>query len=380
MLRSPTCPKGALMKKLISLSASLLLLASACAGDDLGGSPKESLSAAIENLTELEGLEMVFTVQSTTDSIAALDESEEDALSEEDAQRILDSSITMKARGKTPEEAQAEFVVNIAGEDDVEMRFLDQTFYVRADVRGLIESFGGDPSGIDQFEQQASAAGVTFVKPAIDGEWIGLEGLKELAQQQGFPTAQAPDQDALVRAFRTAVNEEAEVTEGDQEGPGTHLVADLPVRDIYERLVPEFQRLFAGFPGAEFPPASEIPDESVRVDTWVEDDQLKQIRLDFLQFAEFGDEPVPEGVEEFALQVTIDEFDDEVEAPEDAVTLTPQQIQQAFGAFFSAGMESQTGESQVGESVPLSPDDCESLEQAPPEVQQRFAKQCPNLN
>jgi hypothetical protein len=72
--------------------------------------------------------------------------------------------------------------------------------------------------------------------------------------------------------------------------------------------------------------------------------------------------------------VTIDEFDDEVEAPEDAVTLTPQQIQQAFGAFFSAGMESQTGE-----SVPLSPDDCESLEQAPPEVQQQFAKQCPNL-
>jgi hypothetical protein len=374
MPRSPTCRKGAVMKKLISLSALLLLLASACAGNELGGSPKESLSAAIENLTELEGLEMVFTVQSTADSIAALDESEGDALSEDDAQRILDSSITVKTRGQTPEEAQAEFVVNIAGEDDIEMRFLDQTFYVRADVRGLIETFGGDPSGLDQFEQQASAAGITFVKPAIDGEWIGLEGLKELAEQQGFPTAQAPNQDALVRAFRTAVNEEAEVTQGDLEGPGTHLVADLPVRDIYDRLVPEFQRLFAGFPGAEFPPASEIPDESVRVDTWVEDDQLKQIRLDLLQFAELGDEPVPEGVEEFALQVTIDEFDDEVEAPEGAVTLTPQEIQQAFGALLGA----QFGESQSG-SV-KGELDCEALQQAPPEVQQQFAEECPNLN
>jgi hypothetical protein len=376
MPRSPTCRKGAVMKKLISLSASLLLLATACAGNEVGGSPKESLSAAIENLTELDGLEMVFTVQSTADSIAALDESEENALSEEDAQRILDSSITVKTRGQTPEEAQAEFVVNIAGEDDIEMRFLDQIFYVRADVRGLIETFGGDASGLDQFEQQASAAGVTFVKPAIDGEWIGFEGLKELAQQQGFPTAQAPNQDALVRAFRTAVNEEAEVTQGDQEGPGTHLVADLPVREIYERMVPEIRKLLAGFPGAELPPASEIPDESVRVDTWVDDDQLKQIRLDILQFAEFADEPVPEGVDELALQVTIDEFDDEVEAPEDAVTLTPQQIQQAIGAFFS-GMA--TG-SQTDEAVPLQPSDCEALEQAPPEVQKQFERQCQNLN
>ncbi|MGH2817618.1 MAG: hypothetical protein ACRDJS_04045 [Actinomycetota bacterium] len=361
------------MKKLISLSALLLLLATACAGDELGGSPKESLSAAIENLTELQGLEMVFTVQSTADSIAALDESEENALSEEDAQRILDSSISVKTRGKTPEEAQAEFVVNIAGEDDIEMRFLDQTLYVRADVRGLIETFGGDPSGLDQFEQQASAAGVTFVKPAIEGEWIGLEGLKELAQQQGFPTARAPDQDALVRAFRTAVDEEAEVTEGDRDGPGTHLVVDLPVREIYERLLPEFQKLLVGVPGAALPPASEVPDESVRVDTWVDGDQLKQVRLDLLQFFRFGDEPVPEGVEEFALQVTIDEFDDEVEAPEDAVTLTPQEIQQAFGALMGGaitGTESQSGTATPGV-------DCEVLEQAPPEVQQQFVKECP---
>jgi hypothetical protein len=373
---SPTCCKGALMKKLIALSASLLLLASACAGNELGGSPKESLSAAIENLTELEGLEMVFTVQSSPDSIAALADSSGDSLSEDETQRILDSSITVKSKGQTPEEAQAEFVVNIDGEDDIEMKFLDQTFYVRADVRGLIETFGGDPSSLDQFEQQASAAGVSFVKPAIDGEWIALQGLKELAQQQGFPTAQAPDQDALVRAFQTAVDEEAEVTEGDQDGPGTHLVVDLPVREIYERLLPEFQKLLVGIPGAALPPASEIPDESVRVDTWVDDDQLKQIRLDLLQFFRFGDEPVPEGVEEFALQVTIDEFDDEVKAPEDAVTLTPQEIQQAFGALMGGvitGTESQSGTATPGV-------DCEVLEQAPPEVQQQFVKECPNLN
>jgi hypothetical protein len=373
---SPTCRKGALMKKLISLSASLLLLASACAGDELGGSPKESLTAAIENLTELEGLEMVFTLQSNADSIAALATEDESSLSEDNAERILNSSITVKSKGETPEEGQAEFVVNIDGEDDIEMRFLDQTFYVRAEVRGLIETFGGDPSSLDQFEQQASAAGVTFVKPAIAGEWIALQGLKEVAQQQGFPTAQAPDQDALVRAFRTAVDEEAEVTEGDQDGPGTHLVVDLPVREIYERLLPEFQKLLVGVPGAALPPAGEIPDETVRVDTWVDGDQLTQVRLDFLQFYRFGDEPVPEGVEEFALQVTIDEFDDEVEAPEDAVTLTPQEIQQAFGALMGGvitGTESQSGTATPGV-------DCEVLEQAPPEVQQQFVKECPNLN
>jgi hypothetical protein len=368
------------MKKLISIGASLLLLPSACGGDELGGSPKDSLTAAIENLSELEGLEMVFTLQSSEGSIAALAASEGDSLPEEDAQRLLNSSITMRTKGKTPEEAQAEFVVNIDGEDDVEMKVLDQTFYVRADVRGLIETFGGDPSGLDQFEQQASAAGVTFVKPAIAGEWIALEGLKEIARQQGLPTGRAPDQDALVRAFRTAVDEEAEVTQGDQDGPGTHLVVNLPVRRIYERLLPEFQKLLVGVPGAALPPASEVPDESVRLDTWVDGDQLRQIRLDLLQFAKFGDEPVPEGVDEVALQVTIDEFDDEVEAPEDAVTLTEQDIQQAFGALMSGVVTGSETEAQGGESAPLDQADCEALEQAPPAVQKQFAAQCPNLS
>jgi hypothetical protein len=301
-------------------------------------------------------------------------------LSEEDAQRILNSSITMRTKGKTPEDGQAEFVVNIDGKDAVEMKVLNQTFYVRADVRGLVETFGGNPSGLDQFEQQASAAGVTFVKPAIDGEWIALEGLKDIAQQQGFPTGRAPDQEALVRAFRTAVDEEAEVTEGDQDGPGTHLVVDLPVRRIYERLVPEFQKLLTGVPGTAFPPASEVPDENVRLDTWVEGDQLRQVRLDLLQFAKFEDEPVPEGVDELALQVTIDEFDDEVEAPEHAVILTEQDIQQAFAALFMGQSVIESGTEASGGSVPLTPSDCEALEQASPELQKQFERQCQNLN
>jgi hypothetical protein len=366
------------MKKLISLGASLLLLASACGGDGVGGNPKDSLTTAIENLSEMEGLELVFMLQSSPSSLAALAAEDESNLSEEDAQRILNSSITMRTKGKTLEDGQAEFVVNIDGADAIEMRVLNQIFYVRADVRGLIETFSGDPSGLDQFEQQASAAGVTFVKPAIDGEWLALEGLKDIAQQQGLPTGRAPNQDALVRAFRTSVDEEAEVTEGDQDGPGTHLVVNAPVRRIYERLVPEFQKLLTGVPGAALPPASEVPDETVRLDTWVDDDQLRQVRLDLVQFAKFGDEPVPEGVDELALQVTIDEFDDEVEAPEDAVTLTEQDIQQAFGAFMAGAMGGT--EAQTGESVPLQPSDCKALEQAPPAVQKQFAAQCPNLS
>jgi hypothetical protein len=364
------------MRKLISLTASLLLLASACGGDELGGSPKESLTAAIENLSELEGLDMVFTVHSSPESFAAMS-AEGESLSEEQAQKILNSSVSVRTKGTDPENGQAEFVVNIDGEDDIEVKVLGQTLYLRADVRGLIATFGGDASGIDRFEQQASAAGVTFVKPAIDGEWIAFEGLKDIAQQQGLPTGQAPNQEALVRAFRTAVDEEAEVTQGDQDGPGTHLVVDLPVRRIYERLVPEFQKLMVGVPAGALPPVGEVPDENVRVDTWVDGDQLKQVRLDLLQFAKFGEEPVPEGVEELSLQVAIDEFDGEVQAPDDAVVLTEQDIKQAFGALM---MGAASVGAQAGQSVPLDEADCAALEQAPPDVQQQFAAQCPNLN
>jgi hypothetical protein len=360
------------MKKLFSLGATLLLLASACGG----GSAKESLTGAIENLSELEGLEMVFTVHSSPDSLAAMS-TEGESLSDEDAQKILNSSITVRTKGDRPEESQAEFVLNVDGENDVEMKVLQQTLYARADVRGLIETFGGDASGLDEFEQQASAAGVTFITPAIAGEWIAFEGLKEIAQQQGFPTARAPNQDAFVRAFQNAVEDEADVSQGDLEGPGTHLVVDLPVRQIYERLVPEFQKLLGGMPGATLPPASEVPNENVRVDVWVEDDQLRQVRLDLLQFAQLEDEPVPEGVDELALQVTIDEFTDDVEAPQDAVVLTEQDIKQAFGALLMGGTSVEAG---TAEAVPLTEADCKALEQMPPETQKQFVAQCPNLN
>lgn len=378
--------EDAFMRKILVSAAAALLLLAAC-GDDGGGpdpadDPKGALTNALEAMNDYEGVTMTMSLDSDTDSLVAVSEG---SLTDEQAQQILDSSLTITSKSaEDPADAQAEVVVNIAGnETAVEMKFVDSTLFARADVAGIMETFGQDTSQLDAFEQQASGRpGFEFVGPALDGEWIAMTGFEQAFQQFGATESAEPTeaQKKALESFTTALEDAADVESGDLEGPGDHIAASVQLREVYD----SFTEL-AGQLGAAgttpMPPASEVPDETLRIDTWVDDGRLTQVSLDFKQFGEFeGAEPIPEGTEKLALVLGLEEFTGDVTAPEDAAEVDLNQLMQGFlGA--GGGVTETGGDTQSTDAL------CDQLEAQlkgqPQEVVDQFVaqygQQCPDL-
>jgi hypothetical protein len=369
------------MKKLLCSVALLALLGSACGGGSGGPDPAEdpkgALVSAFENLSG-ESQTITFTIASTPESLNALASTNGGAgMTPEDAQKLLDSSLTISSEG-TGEDAKAQILANVAGNDGaVEMRILGKDFYVRADVAGLMEQFGADTSSLDGVAAQAEAQGLTFVRPAIDGEWLAIKGL---ADQLGALTGGAAtpgnmaDQQAIVNQLTETLQSKATVTSEGDDDVGTHLVAALPIRDIYTEFMGTLQGLGGAVPMDQLPDPSEVPDEDVTVDIWVKDGKVSQVDLDFLQFAALAKEPVPAGVDQFAFRITFAAFSGDTSVPEGAVEVDPSVL---FQGLLGGGMV--PGGGAVDSGGGTSGFDCSQLEGQPKEVTDQFKDLCPNL-
>lgn len=372
------------MKKALALAVISALLMGACAGGDAPSEdPKAALISAMENTGSAEGLTFTLSLQSTPESLDAMARADGggSGLAEEDAERFLDSSVTISTRG-SGEEGAFEMVVNVAGQDDFEMKAIDEVLYLRADVEGLVETFGGDPSEIDTGVQQAEAQGLDFVRPAAEGEWVSIAGLKETTQQiTGQSPPPVPEQEQLIEDLTASFRENATVTSEGVEDFGEHLVVSVPLRDTYENFVEDFARLGRQLPVGQLPDAAEVPDEKVTMDVWVDDDQVTQILFDLIQVARLTrDTEVPKEVKEFGFLAQIEEFDDEIKVPEDAVAIDPQQIFGLLGSMFMNGMGAGGSAGQAPPGSDLGAGfNCDDLKGAPPEVLSQFAEECPEL-
>jgi hypothetical protein len=373
------------MKRTGALVATAALLLSACAGGSGSKSedPKAALISAMESTGESEGLTFDLSIQSDPESLDQLAKADGggSGMAEEDAEKLLDSSITVSTRGQG-ETGSSEIVVNVAGEDDFEMKTIDKVLYLRADVEGLVETFGGDPNQIAAGVEQAEAQGLTFVRPAVEGEWISIEGLEETAQQMtGQTPPSLPDQQQFIDDLTASFKENATVTSEGQEDVGEHLVVSVPLRATYESFVESFSELSQQIPVGQLPPASEVPDEDVVMDVWVDDERVTQLLFDVIQFVELTDdvEDAPEDAE-FAFLAEIDEFDDEIEVPEGAVAVDPQQIFGLFGAAFMGGVGAPGAGAGAAPGGDIGANfNCDDLAGAPPEVLSQFAEECPEL-
>lgn len=380
---------------LVAVGALFLGACSDDAADKAEEDPKGALVDSVNSLGEMDSLSVTLSLQSDPESLSALAAEDGGELSSEDAQKILDSSLTISARkGEEPDQGQAQVIVNVAGNDAVEMRVVDQTLYLQADAPALVETFGQDPAVLDAVGQQAAASGLDFVEPALNGEWLAIQGLDQLAEQFGgvAPSPNAEQQEQFIKDLSEAFESTAEVTSEGEDDVGSHLVATLPVRDLYEKLLENAESLTGAVPGTSLPPASEVPDEDVTVDAWVTDGRLSQVEIDFLQFAEISGEEVPEGVERFAFRVALDEFEGEVAVPEGAVDVDLQEVMQLLGA--GAGLDTSTGGGQTtgggGDTIPglgvtcaelatQNPDDLQAFLSSDPSLLDQVAQACPEL-
>lgn len=363
------------MRRSLLILSALALVSGACGGGgpDPQENPDAALTSAFESLTEAEGITMELSFQSDVGSLKAMSEG---SLSDDDAQKILDSSLTVTGRNETdPEKAQSEISLDLAGiERAVEMKALGTTLYLRGAVRDIMEAFGANPADADQFVQDGKRAGFTWAEPAVDGEWIEISGLGELAKQFGGPSLEetARQQREMLDKIANVVERNAKAEPGDKEGPGDHLVVTINIRDLYQSFIDIARDIGGGaLAGGGIPPASEIPNETISLDVWVEDDFVRQIEFDFVQLAKFDEADMPEGVERAALRFVLEEFDGEIEAPEDTTKVDTQQLMGILG-----GMVSGAG---AGTDQPGNADICAQLEGAPPDVIEQFAEECPEL-
>ena len=375
------------MRKLLILAVAAVLFAGAC-GDGAAENPQGSINDAVEALSNYKGITITISLESTSDDLVALSDG---SLTAEQAQQILDSSFTMSStNSENPDEAEAEFSVDIAGQaDSLEVKFVDATMYIRADVGGLMDTFGADSSELDTFREQAgSQPGFEFVEPALNGEWIAIAGFDQLLQQAGASQddVTGAQQDAI-DAFAQGLSENTDVETGDKDGPGTNLVVTANLRDLYGAVLDLQASL--GEAAGEMPSADEVPDEDVSIDTWVDGDRLTQVQLDLTQFRDFPEAEFPEGVDQFAIPIGLEEFGGGVEAPDGATEVDINQIMQGiFGAGLGGapGSDSGSGGGGGGEAPPTS-EICEQLEQQlegqPDEVVKQFVdlygQDCPDL-
>lgn len=332
-------------------------------GGDAAEDPQAALSSAVSALGEADGLATTVTIESTVESLTAASEGD---MTEEQAQQILDSSIFFRAKGETPEEAQVEVIVDIAG-SLAEFRALSDTFYIRADVRDLVDQLGGDQAEVDTFVQTAPP-GFEFAGPLAEGEWIAIEGAQEFSQQFGAPSPDAELQKEFANSLKTAVEENSEVTSEGSDDQGDHVQAAVQIKPLYESLQKTLGSL--NVPGAALPTATDIPDETLLVDFWIQDEQLSQVQIDVTQFKEWEGAEMPEGVEELTLNLDLEESTDDVEAPEAAATIDFQQLLQGFLGGMTGGGAA---------PAPAEGDVCSQLVGAPPEVLEQFAEECPEL-
>jgi hypothetical protein len=379
------------MRRLLALLAAALLILAGCAdskseGPDPADDPKGALETALDNLANSEGMTLTLTLDSTEESLTAAGEGD---LPPDVAGKILDSSIVVSTKGDTPENAEFQMLIDVSGTEGFEIKSVGEEIYARADVRGLVETFGGKASGVDEFVAQAGTQpGFEFVEPAANGEWLHLTGAKELAEQFGaMPAASANEemQKKIEDALRKALDENATVESEGTDDIGDHLVANLNIRGFYAGIKDTFASLIPqGVPAGQLPPESEVPDEDLKLDIWVADGTIEQVSFDFLQLAALaeGEADIPEGVDRLGLLLQFDPFDDSVEVPGDAVDVDLQQVMQGFfmptGSATSSG--SASSEVVVPEGAPTDMGDlCKELENAPDDVKAQFVEQCPDL-
>jgi hypothetical protein len=372
--------KVPLVRRFLIPLFALALVMSACSsggGPDASENPKGALTSAFDRLNESEGQTMVLSIRSDEASLSALSEGE---LTEENASTILDSSVTISSTNvEDPKDVEFEMVIDIAGEL-IEAKQVEEVLYIRVDGRELIEKYGSEAdieAGLAEMPPQFE-----WLNVLVDGEWVALTGAQALQEQFGMPSPDAETQNKLTSDLTAAIEANSEVRSEGAEDAGDHLVATVQVRPLFESLTEAFGDLGAltGVPGAQLPPATEIPDEQVDIHFWVEDGDLTQIELDITQFADWEDaEEFPEGVEELALRLELEGFDGGVEAPDAAEEVDIMQLFQTFFQGMTGGESAGSAEIAPPEGQSTLEDLCKSLKDAPPEVVEQFAAECPEL-
>jgi hypothetical protein len=325
------------MRRLLALTIVAVVFLGACNSEGGGGGssddPKQTLASAFEAMGDVDSQSVTISVASDPESLSTLSDG---AITDEQASLVLDSSIGIEATDTgDPESRAARIAFNIQDTDGAEIVVVGSDLYVRVDVQGLLAAFGGDEAGLRTAIAQAEAQGLTFVRPLAEGEFVKFTGAADLAASAGASPPDTAQQEELLKRFGDAIEEEATVTSEGTDEVGEHLVASLPLRALYQRLLelaPQTGQ--EGLPPGLVPSPEQIPEGDLSLDVWVADGKVAQIEFDVTQVGQFaaesGEENPFEGVEQFALRIVLSEDVGEIAAPDSATEVAKGELEALF--------------------------------------------------
>jgi hypothetical protein len=315
--------------KLAALGAGLLLAGGLTACDDesneVESDPTGSLSEAVRGLEEYEGVELTLAFDGDQEAIEA-------SLDDPDAARLLlDSQISIRARGESEDDTQVEMVVDLDGNDAVEVRVLpEQRLFFRVDVEGIGEVVD-DPEfdqGVQEVREGAAQFGFgDLAEDVTAGNWIELTGLDQLEEMLGAQQEEEPSeeeiedlQQRIVGALERFLDEDVEVSYVGSEDNGERVRATTDGASVNELLseITEIAGEAGGVDAGQLQglDQEEVPaDEEVVLDAWIDDGVLAQVGFDLSRIEETDGDGAPEGT---YILLGIAEFTGTIEAPDEA--------------------------------------------------------------
>jgi hypothetical protein len=303
---------------LAAVMAGALVLGACGSSAPASAPPKQAVNQAFRALGSQSGLDLHISLGVTAAQLQQMARADggSSALTPHVADDIASSSIVIDyntGNGKainntaaaTDHAQQFGLAVQVGTSDPIQLRYLDQTIYLRADVATLLRDLGQDPSKAAGFGQAVQGANqyVPGIAALGQGNWVSvpvsaltglLKGLPAAGSSAATPASPAVSKQMLSQLHQ-AFTSNATYTDLGTKSGRTEYQASLAVRPFVQQAlsaVGSSLGSLSNVPGASSITGSinssinKIPaNQKLLVDVWVSHNKVQEIDIDLNQFS-----------------------------------------------------------------------------------------------
>jgi hypothetical protein len=308
--------------------------------------PKTAFSSGLDGLGDTDALTVTLKLDATADQLVALSKENpsDTPLTAKQAQELSTASLVIETKttdgsklssaNGTSNKAAFRLAVQDNGNSLAEIRTVDNTLYIQADLKTLLDIFGKSKQ-YGELTARASSL-PSFVQAFVQGKWVSLElnSLKSLASQFGASASTNPQQNQkLLTDLKATLGRDVTVTRVGTDDQGDHLKVTAQSRALVDDIAKTVQADMpsAGLATNALKPTS-VPDHSVVIDVWVKDGSLSKLSLDLVQFAKPGE---AKAGDHLPVVLTFDKSADDISKPAGAVPVDTSQLFTMLGALGS---------------------------------------------
>nr|WP_203606869.1 hypothetical protein [Streptomyces sp. SID11385] len=288
----------------VATSAALALTGIAACGTVENLSAAQKIQKAADKLGEQRALTVEFGFDADPEVLQRTDKSEdpEDALSPKAAKAVAKMRVSLSVQASKPlSEAGEKDMKAVAlslgsgkGEELLDIRMIDKSFYLRADLPKLGDTFDEPMPGADELPE-----GMGPLKDLFEGKWVktDTDALKSLASDDGKSDEQvSPKTERKLKTDLKSILARRVTFDDQGKKDGTeHIRAEAPARALLTDVVGALRGVADDLPAGKLPglptekDLKDIPHRKAGVDFALKDGALSGITLDVTQFAEPGD-------------------------------------------------------------------------------------------